>query len=225
MKILKMMNKRRMLLLVGLVVILAGVVFANTSEPDRFMVRFNDAYLVFTPGSMSMQVAAEGVVLSYGRDWIMKKMKPYLYHIKNHKWNFYWKVNTSRREVYRIRNGQFGSYGGDQEKLPVNLDVIGGNSNGQPERFFIRFTNAYLVYVPTSKTLQIVAQNNVISYGADWLKKNMKPYLFHLKKNSWVGFYWQVNTSRKELYQVKNGNFGTYGGNSHTINTEIDVVY
>ena len=38
-------------------------------EPDRFLLRFTDAYLVYEPDGGAPQIATEGNVLSYGQDW------------------------------------------------------------------------------------------------------------------------------------------------------------
>ncbi len=59
----------------------------------------------------------------------------------------------------------------------------------EPTRFFLDFVDAYLVYEPGSRILQIATEGNVLSYGGDWEKCNMKPYLFHLRKKGWKDFY------------------------------------
>src|SRR6056297_2434276 len=212
------------------VMILTGMmcvaVFANTNQPDRFQVVFHNAYMVVTPGTLSMQVAAEGNVLSYGNDWQIIKLRPYLYHMRQQNWQgFYWMVNTSRKEVYKVTESVFGSLGGNQTKLPSTVSVVGGANNGEPDRFSIYFSNAYLIFSPNTSTLQIAAEGAVLSYGADWAKLQMKPYLYQLKKNSWQGFYWRVNTSRKELSVVRNGHFGTYQGNSELKQSQVVVYY
>ncbi len=80
-----------------------------------------------------------------------------------------------------------------------------------PKRFFLDFNDAYLVYQPSTKTLQIAAQSNVLSYGSDWQKAKIYPYLYDLKEKFWKGFYWRVNTSRKEVYRYHGPNFGKIG--------------
>ena len=200
--------------------------FANTSQPDRFKIDFNNAYIVVTPASLSMQIAAESGVLSYGNDWQIVQLRPFLYHMKQQNWQgFYWVVNTTRNELYKVTGNTFGTLGGDFLTLPANVSVVGGGNNSQPERFFIYFSNAYLIYSTNSSSLQIVGENAVLSYGMDWAKIQMKPYLYHLKLNSWQNFYWQVNTSRKQLYVVRNGQFGTYQGNSELKSSTVVVYY
>ncbi len=86
-----------------------------------------------------------------------------------------------------------------------------------PQRFFLDFHDAYLVYVPSSKVLQITAQMNVLSYGQDWQRVQLKPYLYHLRQKNWKGFYWQVNTVRKKVFRVTGCTFGSIGGTRQPI--------
>jgi hypothetical protein len=190
----------------------------------RFLLKFDDAYLVHQPGKSGLQIAAQDNVLSYGSDWQVRQLKPYLFHLKQNVWkDFYWKVNTSRHEVYRVTGGQFGKMGGTEQKIGIGVDTVG--SADKPTRFLLRFNDAYLVHQAGQSGLQIVAQDNVLSYGNDWQVQQLKPYLFHLKQNVWKDFYWKVNTSRKEAYRVKGGQFGQMGGQETKMDMIVDPVY
>lgn len=87
-------------------------------------------------------------------------------------------------------------------------DDDSGAEAAPPPRFFIDFRDAYLVFEPAGSTLQIVAANSVLAYGQKWDKVQLKPYLYHLRRNDWNNFFWQVNTSRKEVIMIRNGDFG-----------------
>jgi hypothetical protein len=196
---------------------------AHAQTPKRFLLRFSDAYLVYQPGTTTLQIAAVGNVLSYGKDWQVKKMKPYLYHMRQNVWKgFYWKVNTSRKQVYRVRGGTFGQLGGQEEVLNITVEPVGNPDD--PTRYLLRFSDAYLVYQPGTTTLQVTAVGNVLSYGKDWQVKKMKPYLYHMRQKVWKGFYWKVNTSREEVYKVTGGTFGQLGGQSTVLDITVDVV-
>ncbi len=202
---------------------------ADTAEikiPKRFFLDFNDAYLVYQPSTKTLQIASQNNVLSYGSDWQRAKVKPYLYDLKEKFWKgFYWRVNTSRKEVYRVKGGTFGKISpGIKETLTnVTVDVVGNSNN--PTRFLLRFKTAYLVYVPKTKTLQITTEGNVLSYGSDWQKCNLKSYLYHLKQNVWKGFYWKVNTSREQVYKITGGTFCKISpGSSAVLNISVRVV-
>lgn len=190
-----------------------------TASLKRFKLMFADSYLIHQPSNNILQISTQGKVLSSGSDWQVAKLKPYLYHLKQKAWkNFFWAVNTSRKEVYRVKGGQFGSIGGQKNKLGIRVEPVG--SPGNPTRFKLLFDDAYLVYQVDRPNLQISAQGTVLSYGNDWQVRQLKPYLFHLKHNTWKHFFWKVNTSRKEVSHVKDGQFGRIGGQS----TKIDVI-
>jgi hypothetical protein len=105
----------------------------------------------------------------------------------------------------------------------VTVDVVGDINN--PTRFFLRFKTAYLVYVPKTKTIQIITEGNVLSYGSDWHKCNLKSYLYHLEQNVWKGFYWKVNTSRKQVYRITGGTFCKISpGSSAVLNIGVRVI-
>ena len=84
-----------------------------------------------------------------------------------------------------------------------------------PERFTLNFNDGYLVYDPQTGVLQITAEGNVLSYGGDWQVHKVYSYLFHFRLKTWQSFYWQVNTSRLEVVEVRNGTFGAIAGGTH----------
>ncbi len=203
---------------------IAPVAEATSSQERsvRFFLHFPDAYLVHEPDNKRLQIVAEGAALSYGANWEIKKMKDYLYHLRQNIWkDFYWKVNTSRKQVYKVTGGSFGKLGGQEKILRIKVDVVGSVNN--PERFLLRFPDAYLVHNPGNKVLQIIAERSVLSYGKDWDVKKMKDYLFHLRQKMWKDFYWKVNTSRKKVYKVRSGTFVQLGGQEQVLNIKVEL--
>ncbi len=195
---------------------------STSSTPKSFILHFKDAYLVYEPSSKTLQIAAQRNVLSYGSDWQVVKLKSYLYHLREKFWKgFYWKVNTSRKEVYLIKGGSFGHFGGKETKLNIGVDVTGNSIS--PTRFFLRFHDTHLVYITSSKTLQIIEGDKILSYGTDWQKCKLKSYLFDLKQKFWKGFFWRINTSRGKVYRVKNGSLCEIGGNYTTLNIGVRI--
>jgi hypothetical protein len=171
--------------------------------PKQLMLDFTDAYLVFSNPSKSIQIAAQSTVLSYGSDWEKCQIYPYLYHIRQKFWQgFYWKVNTSRKEVYEVTGGTFCKLGGSEKKLNIIVDVVGGSDTTPPDRFFLRFREARLVYQVSSKTLQLITGNKVLSYCQDFQKCNLTSSVYHFKENFWKGFYWKVDTIQKKVWKV-----------------------
>lgn len=196
----------------------------ENAELQRFLLNFNDAYLVYEPGVEGIQIAAQRNVLSYGWDWEVVELKPYLYAFRQANWDgFYWKVNTSRKEVYRVTNGSFGELGGDEELMSMTVDTVG--SPESPERFLLRFVDAYLVRA-SDGVLQIATEGNVLSYGGDWEVTEIYPYLFQLRQSVWKDFYWQVNTSREIAQRINDNSFGQLsGGDRNNLDVQVEAVY
>ncbi|MBN1881775.1 MAG: hypothetical protein JW885_06340 [Deltaproteobacteria bacterium] len=211
------------------VVLTLGIVgFSHSAAaqvPDSFTIAFTDGYLVVDPTSGDMQLAGEGMVLSYGEGLEMVQLKPFLYHIRRSNWSgYYWKVNTSRREAYLVTGGVFGQLGGTEKPLDdVTVDVVGGVGDTVPDRFFLRFRKLKLVYAPPSDTLQIISENTVLSYGDDWEVAKLKDYLYHLRLKTWSDIFFKVNTSRKEIWKVSGGVFGSLGGSSAPMSAVVLV--
>jgi len=82
-----------------------------------------------------------------------------------------------------------------------------GGGQKLPKRILLDFVEAYLVYSPSTENLQIATETMVLSYGQGWEKCQLKPYLYHLRRSDWENFFWQVNTSRKEVFKVSGGTF------------------
>lgn len=99
----------------------------SDQNPDWFYLRFNDAYLNRSQKNNTVTIAAaQGTVLSYGWDWSVVELSPYLFQLKQNNWqSFYWEVNTSDPFAYRVEGGTFGqSNGGSWEDLDVTVDVV-----------------------------------------------------------------------------------------------------
>jgi hypothetical protein len=190
------------------------------STPKRFLLHFKNAYLGYVKSSKSIQIIAEQNVLSYGGDWQKCQLTPTLFHLRENFWKgFYWEVNTAQKVVYRVKGGSFCKGGGTKEKLNMTVKVTG-------DYFYLYFSTAYLVYVPSTKTLQITTEGNVLSYGSDWQKCNLESFLYELKQNVWQGFYWKINTSTKQAWKITGAQFCSMGGTSTPLaNTTVEVVY
>ncbi len=187
---------------------------AEAEAPPRFFIDFQDAYLVFEPAGSTLQIVAGNSALSYGQKWDKVQLKPYLYHLRRNDWSdFFWQVNTSRKEVIMIRNGDFGRITtGERKELDIKVDPVGSDGEAQPERVLLRFSEAYLVYVPSDEVVQIAAAGAVLSRGEDWTVCRLKPYLYHFRQANWEKFFFQVNTSRREAWKVDDGVFCRLGG-------------
>ncbi len=206
-----------LLLLLGA---LSGIAVAAQREPERIFLDFTDAYLVYVPEGGTIQISAAGNVLFSGADWEVAKLKPFLYHLRRKTWKeTFWKMDTSRQRVWEITNGIFGDQGGRRIGKPFKLEVVGGDGDKPPDRILIRFPASQMICVPKDGTIQILAGGAVLSDGTDWQVAKLKPYLYHLGLKTWEGFFWKVNTDRKQAWKVEKGAFGQLGG----IDTELKV--
>lgn len=192
--------------------------------PNRFIMDFNEAHLIYKPATKTLQVITGDKVLAYGGDWEKCQLKPYLYHLRQKVWKgFYWKVNTSKREVYKVTGGSFCKLGGSEQKLNITVDTIGGSDTTPPESVFLRFNDAYLVYSVATKSIQIAAQSCVLSYGNDWDKCNLNTYTYHLKNKFAQTFFWKVDTNKKTAVEVTGGTFCQPGGSETPLNCSVRV--
>lgn len=118
---------------ISLFLLIAFLYPGQTQAPKRFLLRYTDAFLAYSPQQGSPQIGAQGNVLSYCQDWEVKQLQPFLYHMKQEFWkDFYWKVNTSRKEVYQVTNGIFGALGGKDILLDIMVEVVESTSPSPP---------------------------------------------------------------------------------------------
>lgn len=193
--------------------------------PQRFFLDFKEARLIYKPATQTLQIAAGDKVLAYGGDWEKCQLKPYLYQFRQKFWKgFYWKVNTSRKEVFRVTGGTFCQLGGSEQKINITVEAMGGSDTTPPETIFLRFNDAYLVYSVATKSIQIAAQNNVLSYGNDWDKCNLNTTTYHLKNKFAQTFFWKVDTANKTAVEVTGGTFCGSGGSETPLNFGVRVV-
>ncbi len=198
--------------------------------PQNVYLDFDDAYLVYVPGSDILQIAAEGNVLHYGQDWERVQIYPYLYHMRQKNWSgYYWKVNTSRKEIYRVEGPNFGIIGDASEGLvpDITVTVVGGEDGTAPDRFLLGFADSSLLYIPASQIVRIYASNYLISYGNDWDKCNIGSSVFHIKQDVWSTFYWKINASVPYLYRIRDGVFcdGSVAGTAQALSLGIRVTW
>lgn len=241
----------RIPVLMGLALALAGLAPARAGHPGQapqarpmaavkakpvavtnYVLGLKGAYIVFVPANDTFQIAAQGGVLSYGDGWDRVQVKPYLYHLRHRSWSdHFWKVNTSRKELYLVWGGAFGRIGSgpapareaEGERVALTVEVVGGAGDIVPDRFFIRFDGAELHFVPMTGDLRLSAMGMTLSPCDDWEACRLKDYLFHIRLKTWKGFFWKVNTSRKQAWRTTDGEFCQLGGEDRELDLTIAV--
>lgn len=205
-----------------------SVLFAQGGEPERIILDFVDAYLIYDFPSKNLQIATERMVLYDGKDWEVcdfgeVKSKgtdlktPRIYHLRKKDWDQYhwWSVHTAEKKVEIQTSGSFCDPldMGDRPGKPTDFTVEVVGNPIAPNRFIIRFGQyrAYLIYVPSSNTLQIAAVPKpgggyVLSDGRDWEICRVRPNIYHFKHKRW-DFFWGVDTHRKVAWRTMGGKF------------------
>lgn len=123
--------------------------------PPSFNLLFSNAYLAYYTSQAKAAVYAQvdygenPTQISDGRDLEVKRLQPFLYHIRvrsglpgNPPVNWHWQVNTSRKEAIRVENGTFGQTGGDYKPTGWTVTVTGNPED--PASFGLRFPRTYL---------------------------------------------------------------------------------
>lgn len=174
--------------------------------------------LIYKRSTKTLQIAEDNKVLSYAQDWTKCNVGRSIIHLKEKFWsNFYWEINVATKKVYRVTNGSFCKGGGKKELLAINVSVSG-------DTVMLYLKGAHLVYTPKTKSIQIGAYGNVLSYGSDWQKCNQTSAMFHIKENFWKGFHWKIDASAKKAYLVNGGTFCKGGGSESPLNVGVRVI-
>ncbi len=207
-----------------------AAVKANLPTVTNLVLNLKDPYIVYVPAGDTLQIAAQGGVLSYGDGWDRVQVKPYLYHLRHGSWsNHFWKVNTSRRELYLVWGGAFGRVGPgtgparevEGDRVALTVDVVGGAGDSVPDRFLIRFPGARLHFVPATGDISLSALGMILSPCDDWEACRLKDYLFHVRLKTWQGFFWKVNTGRKQAWRTTGGEFCRLGGEDKALDLTV----
>ena len=214
---------------------------AQVKAPKRLILHFNDAHITYDIKHEKFSIVIHGDTISKGSNWEVYRPSDatLIYHLREEHWkDIYWRVNTSQRKVFRITNGYFSryeeDYKGNEMELPIQVDIDG--APGSPQRFSLRVSDVDLVYEAENKTLRITAQDDSLDFGKSWKIKPIKRESpistikratvtgYHMRKNFWEKFYWEVNIAKRKIYRVKSGDFGKGGGNFEQLDITVEVI-
>ena len=217
------MNRKNITLLIVLAFLAVPAAYGDTAMPQRFFIDVDSLNITFSPQEPhTVQISVGDKVVSYGQDWEVKKLKPYLFQLRQENWkDFFFQVNTSRNKVQKITGGTFGQLGGKREYLRGRVKAVGPNARIS----FSRLARPYIIVVPKTKAIQIAAQQCVFSYGRDLELAQLTHYIFHFRHKFWSKFHWQINTHRKDVYLIRDGAFGKAGGSRDALSYGVRPVY
>jgi hypothetical protein len=99
---------------------------SKTTPPLRFTLKLTDTRLEYEPEEGKFRIIAFGNQMVYAPMWRIFKLKSHLYQLKSISWSdFYWEVDTFKKEVRQVSGGNFGQtgVGGSVKVLDVKLNV------------------------------------------------------------------------------------------------------
>ena len=174
------------------------------------------AVLVYLPQKGHMEISTARSVVSYGVGWQKRKLQPYLFALKKNSWkDFFWKINTATKLLYKSQHGTSDKVIGKVTRVVEKA--------GAPERIDVQLHDFNIVLLQNRKSLQIAAGGVVLSYGEDWRISQLSTSQYHLAKGNWRGFFWLVDTNRRHFYKVENGTFGKPGGLQNRLKASVAV--
>jgi hypothetical protein len=99
---------------------------SRTTPPARFTLKLTGARLEYEPDAGKFKIIAFDNQMVYAPLWRIFRLKSHLYQLKNLSWSdFYWEVDTFKKEVRQVSGGNFGQtgVGGSVKVLNVKLNV------------------------------------------------------------------------------------------------------
>jgi hypothetical protein len=92
--------------------------------PYRITLGLSKTQLEFEPSTHRFKLSTFGCPIVYIPFWKVARIEANLYQFRHTLWkDFYWEVDTFKKEVNRITGGQFGKKGGTSTSLDINVTV------------------------------------------------------------------------------------------------------
>jgi hypothetical protein len=99
---------------------------SKTAPPMRFVLNLADTRLEYEPAAGKFRIQAFGNQFAYTPFWKIIRPKPHLFQLKHQTWeDFYWEVDTFKKEVHQVTGGSFGQTdsGGEIKVLDIKLSL------------------------------------------------------------------------------------------------------
>jgi len=94
------------------------------TPPSRFTLKLERTRLRFEPATKKFVLLTYEKPVCHLPFWWVCKREPYLYQVRCVLWeDFFWQVDTFKKEADRISGGKFCSIGGSAAKLPAQVTV------------------------------------------------------------------------------------------------------
>jgi CARDB len=92
-----------------------------------------------------------------------------------------------------------------------------------PKMWSIALPKAQLLYQPATFALSVVSGDALISGPREWRKCKIRPYLHQIKHSAWEGFFWEVDTDDRSIWQVMGIKFCSKGGKAREVKTKMTI--
>jgi len=188
---------------------------ADASNDEKIYIKLGDSVHLHIP---SLTLSAYNCVFSYGNAWHSKVIDENTYLIQHNRWkDFYWKIDAINSTVYKIK-GSISDYSG--ETGTVVKDIIFNPS----DVIILIFTSSYLEIDTRNGTATLILGETELASKEDFELKQVSPSIFHLREKFWKNFFWKIDSEKKKVYLVREGNFGTLeGGKETALNTQGSI--
>ena len=95
---------------------------SKTVPPSKVVLKLTDARLRYEPASGKLELLTVGDQIAYIPFWSVARIQSHIYQFKYNTWNdFFWEVDTFKKEVTRITGGIFGKEGGTAAPVPITV--------------------------------------------------------------------------------------------------------
>ncbi|MCP4215381.1 MAG: hypothetical protein GY765_12035 [bacterium] len=203
----------------------AGFMVIHVDAPKGFGFQFPATQLVYTPSDYNLSVIWEDTVVSTGREWRKCKIKPHVHQIKHAAWpDFHWEINTLEKGVYQIKGAKFCKTGGRTDReMNLKMAIKGGSKSTPPAEIMLKLPETGLTYETETGKFTLTSHLTSIAHPSSWVTLRLKSHLYRIRNTSWQGFFWEVDTFRKKVNRITNGQFNAEGGTATPLPLEVKV--
>lgn len=97
---------------------------SKTVPPSKVVLNLSDARLRYEIASGKLELKTAGDQIAYIPFWNVARIQAHIYQFKYNTWqDFFWEVDTFKKEVKKITGGFFGKEGGTQTPIPLTVTV------------------------------------------------------------------------------------------------------
>jgi tetratricopeptide (TPR) repeat protein len=85
----------------------------------------------------------------------------------------------------------------------VFLCLLSARADAAADGFIIDIFGANIVYTPKDNSVELTGAGLPLAARSDWEVRVLLPDVFRLKHKRWAGFFWEVDATRRSVYEVR----------------------